>query len=227
MLDIKRDIEAKKLKNTNLIKQNNIKTNHLNEKMAKLVQTIQSEIETKNSWIERFEKEQATTSELSAKLLSEQSKVKDKELEIKDYEIKYQMLVLSYDNLEVTNQQTQHRANEYLNWYENTKRELQTMTAVNETLKIEQKDTVKHYELDIKKIKANLHHELDQIIMTSEDLTETINQKVKKIDSLNKFIRYLEGTIVETHQLLEIKEKEITKQKNYVESLQAEIEKYQ
>ena len=83
ILNLKRDLEARRLKTGNMQKQFNLKSNHANEKMIKMNEMMQTEIQSKTQWIDKFENEHKLSSELNAKLLTEQSKVSDKDLEIK------------------------------------------------------------------------------------------------------------------------------------------------
>ena len=99
MIDLKREVESRKMKANNITTQFNLKINHLNERIAKLTETINIERSSKEIINEKLDSEQKISSDLNVRLLKLQSILKDKELEINDLNTKIDVLEKTYSAL--------------------------------------------------------------------------------------------------------------------------------
>ena len=99
IIDLKREVESRKMKASNITTQFNLKISHLNERIAKLTETINIERMNRETLNEKIENEQKANANQNVQLLNTQSIIKDKELEIKDLKIRLEVLEKTYGSL--------------------------------------------------------------------------------------------------------------------------------
>jgi phosphoglycerol transferase MdoB-like AlkP superfamily enzyme len=89
---LKRDLDNKDIKINSQDKQFNSKMEQLNERISQFQELLKSERQNKEMWIAKFEKEQKQNSDNSNNILVITNTIKDKELMIRDLNIKYESL---------------------------------------------------------------------------------------------------------------------------------------
>jgi hypothetical protein len=90
VIELERTNENIEIKKASLERQAEITKKQLTEKIANLNDILLSEKETREMWIERYEKEQKEHMQTNANLLSSKSLLKDQTLATKNVEIKLQ-----------------------------------------------------------------------------------------------------------------------------------------
>ena len=113
---------------------------------------IQSEKDTRDMWIERYEKEQQDHTNTSAQLLQTRSELKDQVLATKNAEIKYQAINRQVEVLNAQNKKFQETINETTAQQESSARELAT-----------QKEIMKQFEASKKEYINKLKRELETV----------------------------------------------------------------
>lgn len=89
-IDLERTNENLEVKKASLERQAEITKKQLTEKIANLQEVLTNEKETREVWIERYEKEQKEHTTTNANLLHAKSTLKDQILATKNIEIKLQ-----------------------------------------------------------------------------------------------------------------------------------------
>ena len=128
--DLERQIQGLEMRHASSEKQHEIHIKQHMDKIANLTEILNQEKETRQSWIERFEKEQKHHSETTQELLLARSAVKDCELEVKEHEIKLENQKRSNELLHESNAKLQETINEQVIHIENLERELNTSQEV-------------------------------------------------------------------------------------------------
>ena len=90
MIELERVNETLEIKKTGLERQYELTKKQLNEKINNLTEVLNGEKETREMWIDRYEKEQREHTATNAQLLSVKSQLKDQVLVTKNSEIKLQ-----------------------------------------------------------------------------------------------------------------------------------------
>lgn len=97
---LERDLDNKDIKISAIEKQHTAKLEQLNDRVVQIQQLLNTEKQNKDFWIAKFEKEQQQNGENRNDLLHVQSVIKDRELKIKDVNIKLESLQKTYDYLQ-------------------------------------------------------------------------------------------------------------------------------
>jgi len=113
---------------------------------------LAAEKDTRESWIERYEKEQQDHTNTSAQLLQTRSELKDQVLATKNAEIKYQAINRQVEVLNAQNKKFQETINETTAQQESSARELAT-----------QKEIMKQFEASKKEYINKLKRELETV----------------------------------------------------------------
>jgi hypothetical protein len=103
---------------------------------------LASEKETREQWIERFEKEQKEHTSTNAKLLQERSNLKDQMLLTKNVEIKLQTTTKSNEVLSEQNKNLQDQLNDSLAKQENLEREVNTQKEIMKQMELNRKEYI-------------------------------------------------------------------------------------
>ena len=88
VIDLERNCETIEIKKQGVERQFDLAKKQLNERIQNLQDVITGEKETRDMWIERYEKEQKEHTATNANLLQARSELKDQVLAVKNTEIK-------------------------------------------------------------------------------------------------------------------------------------------
>ena len=88
VIDLERNIETVEIKKQGVERQFELAKKQLNERINNLNEVITGEKETRDMWIERYEKEQKEHTVTNSQLLTARSDLKDQVLAVKNGEIK-------------------------------------------------------------------------------------------------------------------------------------------
>lgn len=130
----------------------------LSDTINNLRESLEAEKATRDSWIEKFEREQQDHTNTSTQLIQARSDLKDQVMETKNIEIQYQM---AQRQLETTNAQVkkfQTNINEAVARKENLERELST-----------QKEIMTQFENSKRDYIDKLKHELETVEIRFEE----------------------------------------------------------
>lgn len=126
VIDLERTNENIEIKKASMERQAEITKKQLSEKITNLNDVLQSEKETREMWIERYEKEQKEHTQTNATLLQTKSQLKDQQLATKNVEIKLQTTSKANEVLTEQNARLQDGLNEALAKQENLERDVNT-----------------------------------------------------------------------------------------------------
>jgi len=126
VIDLERTNENIEIKKASMERQAEITKKQLSEKITNLNDVLQSEKETREMWIERYEKEQKEHTQTNATLLHTKSQLKDQQLATKNVEIKLQTTSKANEVLTEQNARLQDGLNEALAKQENLERDVNT-----------------------------------------------------------------------------------------------------
>jgi chromosome segregation ATPase len=152
VIDLERNCETIEIKKQGVERQFDLAKKQLNERINNLQEVITGEKETRDMWIERYEKEQKEHTATNAQLLTARSDLKDQVLAVKNTEIKLNTANRQIQILHEQNVKFQHQVNESVAKAENLDRELHT-----------QKEILKQMEMTKKEYIDKLKKELDTI----------------------------------------------------------------
>jgi chromosome segregation ATPase len=130
VIDFERQVEAGEIKRQGLERAGELKSKQQAEKIASLNELLAAEKETRESWIQRFEKEQAEHTETNKQLLQAKSDHKDALLATKNAEIQLLAANRQVGILESQNRKYQQLTNEAVAKNENNERELATQKEI-------------------------------------------------------------------------------------------------
>ena len=105
---------------------------------------LAAEKDTRESWIERYEKEQQDHTNTSAQLLQTRSELKDQVLATKNAEIKYQAINRQVEVLNAQNKKFQETINETTAQQESSARELATQKEIMKQFEASKKEYINH-----------------------------------------------------------------------------------
>jgi len=88
IIDLERNIETVEVKLQGVQRQSDLAKKQLQDKIQSLSEAVASEKQTRDMWVERFEKEQKEHSKTQTELLGVRSELKDSQLVVKTGEIK-------------------------------------------------------------------------------------------------------------------------------------------
>lgn len=88
LIEKERDLESMNIKFEGLTKQNELTKKQLKEKIDNMQEIIQSEKDTRDMWIDRYEKEQQEHVKTQGELIKAKSDLKDQVLAVRNEEIK-------------------------------------------------------------------------------------------------------------------------------------------
>lgn len=126
MLELERTKEAIDIKRQGVERAFDMAKKQLNEKIQSLNEVISGEKETRDMWIERYEKESRERTATESQLLAARSDLKDQLLVVKNGEIKNSTLSRQIQLLTEQNKKFQHEVNEAIAKAEGLDRELAT-----------------------------------------------------------------------------------------------------
>jgi len=130
VMDLEKTNETIDIKRQGVERQFELAKKQLNEKIANLNEVITGEKETRDMWIERYEKESRERTTTEAQLLSARSDLKDQLLNVKNAEIKNATLSRQIQILTEQNKKFQHEVNEAIAKAEQLDRELATQKEI-------------------------------------------------------------------------------------------------
>ena len=169
MAQVQQNAEAMDTKKQAIEKQYEQTKRQMQEKISNLNDILSGEKETREMWIERYEKEQKEHNITSAKLMDKQGEYRDQMLATKNADIKAQTLSRQVDILTTQNNKFQNQINEVMAKNELLDRELNTQKEIMsqfEKAKKEYVDKLKH-ELDT--VEARFHKVINENNMVGED----------------------------------------------------------
>ena len=97
LIDSQRTVEELKIKMDGQKRQAELSVQHLKEKMDQLQEMTANEKDTREMWMQRYEKEQGDHTNTNASLLQAKSDLKDQVLSTKNAEIKLQTVTRQID----------------------------------------------------------------------------------------------------------------------------------
>lgn len=115
-------------------RQNELAVKHLQEKIDNQKEVLANEKDTREMWVNRYEKEQQEHTATNASLLQAKSDLKDQILATKNAEIKLQTVSRQIDSFTETNKKLQESVNENMAKAENIERELNTQKEIQKNL---------------------------------------------------------------------------------------------
>lgn len=152
VINLERNNENLEIRRSGMERQFELTKKQLNERVNNLNEIINGERETRDMWIERYEKEHKDHTIASAQLLHEKSDHKDLMLESKNIEIRLKNADKQIEIMSAQNKKYQDTINDALARADNYNRELLT-----------QKEILKQYEHSKKEIVQRLRNELDTV----------------------------------------------------------------
>ena len=198
--ELDRQIQGLELRHQALEKQHEIQLKQQMDKTANLNEILNTEKETRQSWVERFEKEQKQHSETTQELLMARSQVKDRELEVKEYEIKLENLKKTNDLMNSNSLKQQEGLNQQIIKIENLERELNTSQEVLKQVEDQRREFQGKVREEMLTLERNLMRDFSEKSMEFEDvlsrcrdmftdrnaLKNQTHQDKAKIEGLNK-----------------------------------------
>lgn len=152
IVELMRTNESLDTKKQGIERQFELTKKQLNEKINNLNEIINGEKETREMWIERYEKEQKEHNITNAQLLVTKSDHRDQLLATKNAEIKLNTMTRQVELLSKQNSKFQESLNETVAKNEVMERDLNTL-----------KEVLKQIEISKKEYVAKLKHELDTV----------------------------------------------------------------
>ena len=230
--DKEKEISSIHIDLDSLDKKSALQINQLNEKIINISGLLLAEQESKNSWIDKFEKEQKLHMSSTSELLQVKSTNKDLELKAKDLEVRLEFI-------QKTSEKLQEKSNQIMGKYENVNRELKTKKEILKQVE-KQKDVVleKHKE-EFSKLENDNNLKLIQQEMYYEDmlsrvriLQESYDVKEKEFEVLSvkekvsqRKIERLETMKSEQEQLKEEIKSQLSGTSDKVKELEEQIKK--
>ena len=126
---------------------------------------LASEKETREQWIERFEKEQKEHTATNAKLLQERSNLKDQMLMTKNIEIKLQTTQKSNEVMTEQNKNLQDTLNDSLAKQENLEREVNTQKEIMKQMELNRKEYISKLKQELNTVEARFQIKVEQMEM--------------------------------------------------------------
>lgn len=154
----------------NLEKRTTMTINQLNDKIANITILLNNEQDAKEHWIDKFEKEQKSLTQVSNELLQVKSINRDLELKIKDLEIRLENQQKTIENIQKTLDNVQDKANQYRNKYDNAERELKTKKEILKQIEKQKEEVLKKQQLELDELKVKFDHSKFEYEMHYEDL---------------------------------------------------------
>ena len=189
----------------------------LNEKIASLNEVIVGEKETRDMWIERYEKESRERTSTESQLLQAKSDLKDLGLSQKDTQIKLSTSQRLIQNLQEQNKKFQHEANEAIAKAEGLDRELLTQKEILKQMELTKKEYIQKLKDELDTIEVRYQHLINQNAMLGEDyrsqgyeafmvmngLREAIAELKSQIEKLNEVIKQKDRMLVNFNEIVE------------------------
>ena len=176
----------------------------LNERIANLNEVITGEKETRDLWIDRYEKEQKAHNQTQSDLLNVRSELKDTSLQVKTTEVKLNTANRQIQALNEQNVKFQHMVNEAVARAENLDRELSTQKEILKQMELTKKEYIDKLKKELDIIEKRYQHLLGENSMVGEDFRSrayenlcTVRSLEQRIENLLKEISGHKGTIEE------------------------------
>lgn len=169
VIELERANEGLEIKKAGIERQYELTKKQLNEKVQNLNDVLSSEKETREMWIERYEKEQRDHTSTNAQLLSSKSQLKDQVLQAKNAEIKLSTQSKANEVLSESNIRLQDNLNESLAKCENIERELNTQKEIMKQMDQSKKEYIQKLKRELETVESRYFKTIDQSNMISED----------------------------------------------------------
>lgn len=142
VIDLERNIESLEIKKQSVERQFDLSKKQLGDQIFSTQEQLKAEKETRDMWIDRFEKEQKEHSKTQQDLMQVKSDLKDQLLNVKSTEIK---LISSSRQIQLLQEQSvkfQHQINESLSKAEGLDRELTTQKEIMRQVDMSKKEYI-------------------------------------------------------------------------------------
>ena len=169
----------------------------MQEKITNLNEILQGEKETREMWIERYEKEQKEHQVTSAKLMEKQGEYRDQMLATKNADIKAQTLTRQVDILTQQNNKFQNQINEVMAKNELLDREVNTQKEIMRQFEKTKKEYVDKLKYELDNVEARFHKVINENNMVGEDyrsqayvnFQKYVAVKIQSTENLKKFTK--------------------------------------
>ena len=198
----------------------------LNERISNLNEVINGEKETRDLWIDRYEKEQKAHNSTQNDLLNVNSELKDQQLLVKNTEIKLNTANRQIQALTEQNTKFQHQVNEAIAKAENLDRELSTQKEILKQMELTKKEYIEKLKKELDLIEVRYQHLLNENSMIGEDFRSRAHENLMYAKSLEQEIERLKGEIKEHKVVIDDKDLEIVVWGRRVESYTMNLEEY-
>ena len=217
------DIEIKK---QGIERQFEMAKKQLNERISNLNEVINGEKETRDLWIDRYEKEQKAHNETQNSLLQTNSDLKDQQLAVKNGEIKLNTANRQIQALTEQNVKFQHQVNEAIARAENLDRELSTQKEILKQMELTKKEYIEKLKKELDLIEVRYQHLLNENSMIGEDFRSRAIENLTYARSLEKTIDGLKENIKDLNGVIDNKDMEIVGWGRKVETYMMNLEEY-
>lgn len=212
VIDLERLLEQVEIKKQGVERAAELTKKQLSEKITSLNEIINGEKETREMWIERYEKEQTDHTNTNAQLLQVKSEYKDQILATKNAEIKLQTVERQVEILSSQNKKFQTSINETSAKQENLERELNTQKEIMKQFEITKKEYIQKLKDELENVEERFKKIINQNLMTGEDFRSQAVQNFHKF--VNMKLQFKEKT-----EMLEQSEKELEKAQKDLDEL--------
>ncbi|CDW73527.1 UNKNOWN [Stylonychia lemnae] len=200
-----------------------LKITQLNNKVDSLNQVVESEKELKETWVEKFEKEQKDLSSVNVQMLSLKSKIKDLELELGNLNIKHKGQLQINEQLSENHAKALQDLNEKIVLIDNQKREITQLRSTHDQINTQKKGYIKKMLAEMDAMKVQMQGETNQEAMEKEEYITRLGNQQRENHLLKVDIRSLNEQIQNKDQMIEIKEKEIDQTQMTYEDYRARL----
>lgn len=181
VMDLQRSNEALDTKKQGVERQFELTKKQLNEKISNLNEIINSEKETREMWIERYEKEQKDHTITNAQLLQTKSDHRDQMLSTKNAEIKLQTTQRQIEILTSQNEKFQTTLNETLAKAEVLERDLNVQKEKFKQFSISKEQFIDRLKKELNTVESRFHKLINENNMVGEDYRSQAHANFMKV----------------------------------------------
>jgi len=198
----------------------------LTERINNLNEVITGEKETRDLWVERYEKEQKAHNNTQTDLLNVKSDLKDTVLSVKTGEVKLNTANRQIQALTEQNVKFQHMVNEAVSKAENLDRELSTQKEILKQMELTKKEYIDKLKKELDIIERRYQHLLGENSMIGEDFRSQAYENIVKIQNRDHRIENLLAEIAGLKAVIDNRDLEIIGHLRQAECYNMNLEEY-